>query len=267
MTQTGTTDIEKNKEVALQNATKISTMSNFTPEQVMLIKTTVAKGTNDNELAYFLSVAKSVNLNPMIKQIWCYKDNKGNLLMFAGKDGFLAIAQRDIRWNGITSAYVCENDNFELDIPNGIVKHTFSGIKRGNIIGAYAIVKPKGCDLATIEWADIKTYDKNQFVWNSHKGDMIMKVAEIHALKKAFGISGLNDEYDFNIQNNVALPLETASPENDLDTIKKKIIEGLNAYKGEDKETIKEMCKAKSKAGEFDMTFAKETAKTIGVKL
>lgn len=255
------------RETALQNATKISTMSNFTPEQVMLIKATVAKGTNDNELAYFLSVAKSVNLNPMLKQIWCYKDNKGNLLMFAGKDGFLAIAQRDARWNGITSAYVCENDNFELDIPNGTVKHTNNGKDRGAIIGAYAIVKPKGCELATIEWADIATYDKKQFVWSSHKGDMIMKVAEIHALKKAFGISGLNDEYDFNIQNNVALPLETASPENDLDNVKKKIIEALATYKGEDKKTIQKMCADKAKANEFDYTFARETAKQLGITI
>jgi len=258
---------ETERETALQNATKISTMSNFTPEQVMLIKSTVAKGTNDNELAYFLSVAKSVDLNPMIKQIWCYKDNRGNLLMFAGKDGFLAIAQRDARWNGITSAYVCEKDIFEMDIPNGIVKHTTNGKDRGKIIGAYAIVKPKGCELATIEWADIATYDKNQFVWNSHKGDMIMKVAEIHALKKAFGISGLNDEYDFNIQSNVALPLETASPENDLENAKKKIIEGLANYKGKDLKTLKAMCVEKTKANEFDMTFAQEIAKTIGITL
>lgn len=255
------------RETALQNATKISTMSNFTPEQVMLIKATVAKGTNDNELAYFLSVAKSVNLNPMLKQIWCYKDKQGNLLMFAGKDGFLAIAQRDARWNGITSAYVCENDNFEIDIPNGIVKHSFSAKERGKIIGAFAIVKPKGCELATIEWADIATYDKKQFVWSSHKGDMIMKVAEIHALKKAFGISGLNDEYDFNIQNNVALPLETASPENDLDNIKKKIINALATYKGEDKKDIQKMCADKVKANEFDYTFAKETAKQLGITI
>jgi len=262
-----TTDIEKAKEVALQNATKISTMTNFTPEQVMLIKSTVAKGTNDNELAYFLSVAKSVNLNPMLKQIWCYKDNKGNLLMFAGKDGFLAIAQRDVRWNGMTSVYVCENDVFEFDVPNNIVKHSFKAKDRGAILGAYAILKPKGCDLATIEWADINTYDKKQFVWNSHKGDMIMKVAEIHGLKKAHGIDGLNDEFDFNIQNNVALPLETASPENDLDNVKKKIIDALATYKGDDKKDIQKMCADKAKANEFDYVFARETAKQLGITL
>lgn len=254
-------------DIVTGHAERISAMSGFNPDQIALIKATVAKGTNDNELAFFLSVCKTVQLNPMLKQIWCYKDNRGNLLMFAGKDGFLAIAQRDTRWNGITSAYVCENDLFEMDIPNGTVKHSYNGKERGAIIGAYAIVKPKGCDLATVEWADIKTYDKKQFVWTSHKGDMIMKVAEIHALKKAFGISGLNDEYDFNIQNNVALPLETASPENDLDNVKKKIIEGLAEYKGEDKKEIQKMCADKARANEFDYIFARETAKKIGITL
>lgn len=254
-------------EIVKGHAERISAMSGFNPDQIALIKATVAKGTNDNELAFFLSVCNTVGLNPMLKQIWCYKDHKSNLLMFAGKDGFLAIAQRDTRWNGITSAYVCENDNFELDIPNGRVNHTVKNKDRGGIIGAYAIVKPKGCELATIEWADIKTYDKKQFVWNSHKGDMIMKVAEIHALKKAFGISGLNDEYDFNIQNNIALPLDTASPENDIEAIQAKIIKALATYKGEDKEAIKQMCIDKRKSNEFTVTFAKEIAKKIGVEL
>lgn len=249
------------------HAERISAMSGYNPDQIALIKATVAKGTNDNELAYFLSVCKTVELNPMIKQIWCYKDNRGNLLMFAGKDGFLAIAQRDTRWNGITSAYVCEKDTFEMDIPNGKIKHSTNGKERGKIIGAYAIVRPKGCELTTIEWADIATYDKGQFVWKSHQGDMIMKVAEIHALKKAFGISGLNSEYDFNIQSDVALPIDTASPQNDLENAQRKIIDGLATYKGKDKDALKEMCKQKTKSGEFDMKFASEIAKTIGIEL
>lgn len=254
-------------EIVKGHAERISAMSGFNPDQIALIKATVAKGTNDNELALFLSISRAVDLNPMLKQTWCYKDKKGNLLIFAGRDGFLTIAQRDTRWNGITSGYACKNDDFEMDIPAGYVKHKPNFKDRGIILGAYAIVKPKGCELATVEWADIKTYDKGQFTWESHKSDMIMKVAEIHALKKAFGITGLNSEYDFNIQDNIAQPLNTASPENDLDTLKKKIIDGLANYKGEDKKDIQKLCADKTKAGEFDKVFANEIAKTIGVGL
>jgi len=42
-----------------------------------------------------------------------------------------------------------------------------------------------------MQWADIKTYDKNQFTWNSHKAEMIKKVAEMLVLKKKFKFSGL----------------------------------------------------------------------------
>ncbi len=266
--------MKENKEITVKptdivtgHAERIQAMSGFNVDQIALIKSTVAKGTNDNELAYFLSVCKTVNLNPMLKQIWCYKDNRDNLLIVAGRDGFLTVAQRDTRWNGITSGYVCLNDKFDMDIPSGVVKHSPNIKDRGKILGAYAIARPHGCELATVEFADIDTYDKGQFVWKSHKGDMIMKVAEIHVLKKAYGISGLNSEYDFNIQNNVALPLDTASPENDLEQAQTKIIDGLDKYTGEDKEDLKQLCISKKQAGEFTMPFAKEIAKTIGVTL
>lgn len=192
--------IDKATQVTVQTAGKISDITGFKPEEIAVIKATVAKNTTDTELAYFLSIAHQVQLNPFIKEIWCYKDGKGNVLVFAGRDGFLKIAQRDVRWNGMTSAYVCENDTFEMDVPGGKVMHTFGVTKRGAIIGAYCISKPKGCDFATVAWADINDYDKKLNAWSSNKGAMIMKVAETHCLKKAFGISGLQPEYDFEIQ-------------------------------------------------------------------
>ena len=36
---------------------------------------------------------------------------------------------------------------------------------------------------------------------------------ESHALKKAFGISGLQSEYDFEMRNGVAVPLGTENKE------------------------------------------------------
>src|SRR5690606_19499018 len=67
-----------------QKDTKISgAIPGFSPEQVAIIKNTVAKGVTDTELAYFLMLAQSVHLNPFKKEIWCYKDNKGNVIIFA----------------------------------------------------------------------------------------------------------------------------------------------------------------------------------------
>ena len=67
--------------------------------------------------------ATSVGLSPFNKEIWCYKDGRGNLVVFAGRDGFLKKAQQDTRWNGMVSAEVRENDVCEIDYFNGMVDH------------------------------------------------------------------------------------------------------------------------------------------------
>lgn len=182
---------------------KMTKVSNFSSEEIAVIQNTVAKGTTATELAYFLQVAKSTGLNPFIKQIWCYKDNKGNVIILAGRDGFLAIAQKNPKWNGMVSSEVGSNDTFNVDVINGVIEHKPNYNDRGTLIGAYCLIKPKGVDVATYEWADIKTYDKNQFIWNSHKTEMIKKVAEVHALKKAFGISGIYCEDEMIIEAQV----------------------------------------------------------------
>src|SRR6056297_1707436 len=137
----------------------------FTETQLRVIKNTVAKGTDNTELAYFLYTAQSIGLNPLNKEIWCYKDHKENLIVFSGRDGFLKKAQQDSRWNGIVSSEVRENDLFEIDIPNGQISHKPNYKEsRGKIIGAYCYIKPKDCDVATIEWVDIAPYDKGNYI-------------------------------------------------------------------------------------------------------
>lgn len=186
------------------NANKIGAITGFAPEAVAIIKNTVAKGTTDMELAFFLSIAKSVNLNPLNKEIWCYKDTKGNVLSFAGRDGFLKRAQESPRWNGMTSFAVYSNDFFEMNVAQGEVKHSPNFKDRGSILGAYAIAKPKGAEYATVEWADFKIYNKGYNTWKSDPDAMIVKVAETHCLKKAFGITILQAEYDYEVKGEVA---------------------------------------------------------------
>lgn len=168
-------------------------------QQIDVVKSTVAKGTTDMELAYFLSVAKSYELSPFKKEVWCYKDNKGNLLVFAGRDGHLAAAQKDLRWNGIASSEVRAKDTFSADIPNGKINHLYGFGDRGEIVGAYAICRPKGCEIATIEVVAFDVYNKGYNTWKSDPAAMIKKVAETHCLKKAYGLSGLASEYDFEV--------------------------------------------------------------------
>jgi len=179
---------------------KLSIQFGWTDVEIATIQSTVAKGTTKVELAYFLSLAKSVGLNPFNKEIWCYKDSKGNLLIFSGRDGFLKKAQENPAFNGVRSSEVCEKDVFGIDVANNVINHTISTAERGKIIGAYAIVFRKEGE-PTVEWVSFETYNKGYNAWKTHPAEMIKKVAESHALKKAFGITGVLVEYDYDTKN------------------------------------------------------------------
>jgi phage recombination protein Bet len=190
---------------------KIARASGFRKEDVALIKETVAKGTTDQELALFLFTAREAGLSPLLKEIWSYKDSKGNLIIFAGRDGFLKSAQKNSAFAGIRSSEVRENDEFTMDIANNKIVHNKNFKEAGKIIGAYAIAFRKEGE-PTVEWAPFDVYNKNWNVWKTHPAEMIKKVAETHALKKAFGISALQSEFDFEVNNDKVYPIDTNEP-------------------------------------------------------
>jgi hypothetical protein len=73
------------------------------------------------------------------------------------------------------------------------------------MIGAYAIAFRKGSE-PTIVWVDFNTFNKGYNAWKSHPGEMIVKVAEAHSLKKAFGLSGLEIEEIYDFKNDTFAP-------------------------------------------------------------
>ncbi len=181
-----------------------SAISQFNETDIDIIKNSVAKGTTDAELKYFLAVAASTGLNPFQKEIWCYKSGN-DMLIFAGRDGFLSNAQKQKDFKGIRSAYVCATDKFKMNIVSGHIEHEFTQADRGAIVGAYAIVKRDGMD-AFISWADFKEFNKGYNAWKSNPGSMIKKVAEAHALKQAYSLSGVSSEHDYDFQRNTFAP-------------------------------------------------------------
>ena len=181
---------------------KLSDHTNFKQAEIELIKQTVAKGLTDLELAYFLKISHSVDLNPLTKEIWAYKVG-GTLLTFAGRDGFRSVAHRNKNFLSLNSMEVCSNDSFGLGVTQDgemFVNHQFGISNRGTIVGAYAIVKLKNKE-KVVEYADFATYNKGQSAWNTHKAEMIKKVAEVHALKKTCNIRGIYAEEEFGMEN------------------------------------------------------------------
>lgn len=195
----------------------------YSKQEIEVIKKSVAKDTTDIELKYFLNVCKSTGLNPFMKEIWCYKDAKNNLLVFAGRDGFLSNAQKQNDFAGIRSCDVCENDELVLDMMNpGQNKHVINHANRGKVLGAYAIVFRQHGE-PTIAYVDFKSYDRGYNAWKTHPAAMIKKVAETQALKLAFGMSGVQSEHEFEVVENKAIPIDHSLPNDDLI----KIQEGL----------------------------------------
>ena len=134
----------KKDEVLVLSAEKIGHLVEMSAEQVAIVKANVAQGTTNNELAYFLSVCKSTGLNPLNKEIWCYKDYQGKLIIFTGRDGFLAKAQQHPNYAGLRSSEVCENDEIEIDIPRGLVEHKINPKKYWRV--CYSLCKRRRTD-------------------------------------------------------------------------------------------------------------------------
>lgn len=193
---------EKNLSVVQGTQSLQGALSNFSREQIDVIKRTVAKGVTDAELSMFLTICGRYQLDPFLKEIWCYKRQKKDqntgrymddpnapAVIQTSRDGYLAVAQRHADYEGLKSFVVKEGDTFEIDAESDKVIHKF-GAKRGNILGAWASCYRSGRRPVTV-WAEFEEYNASSPIWKNYPSAMIQKVAEALALKRQFGISGL----------------------------------------------------------------------------
>lgn len=183
------------------------------PEQVEVLRNTVAKGATDAEMEYFLNLAFAQELNPFIREVWCIKrakkqqingnwDYKRNpdgsinyddadLIVTTSRDGFLKMAKRDPRFDRIISAEVRANDHFIMNPITGDIEHHFSAANRGAIVGAYAVIVTKKGDKIS-KYVTFSEYnDEKSGTWKEYPAAMICKTAESVLCKQFAGISGL----------------------------------------------------------------------------
>lgn len=210
-------DAKKQLELEKQSFTydKLQELTGYKKELISVLHKSVAKGTTPSELAYFLTVCNDIGLSPVNKEIWCYKDHNGNVIVFTGRDGFLKKNKENPLYRGMRSSEVCEKDQFELDMIDGKLVHKI-GIERGNIVGAYAIVSIEG-QKDTIVWLDFNEFNLGQAKWKTAPKMMIKKCAQSHALKEAAGITGIQAEESAYVKNNVVqfdIPHEEIKPPN-----------------------------------------------------
>jgi len=166
------------------------TTREFSPTEIALIKNIAAPKCTDDEFKLLLYQARTYKLDPLLKQIWAvkYTDSKPASI-FAGRDGFLAIAHRSGAFDGMESGFR----------------------KEGMEVIGWAKVYRKDMSHPFCVEVNMKEYNRNQGTWLTHGTTMIVKVAEAQALRKAFQISGIYSPDE--MPDPVERPMRDITPE------------------------------------------------------
>lgn len=203
----------------------------ITPDQLSLIKSTIAKEATDEELNLFLHHCKRTGLDPLAKQIYFqkrknHKTGKSDVTIMTGIDGYRLTADRTGKYAGSDDP-VFDNE----DSPN---KAT---------VTVYKLVGGIRCPFtAAARWNQYYPGDAMGFMWKKMPHLMLGKCAEALALRKAFPaeLSGIYVKEEMEqatpaIEVKAELPEQvyTGTTQEQRDLLKKFAIEA-GAFKGID---------------------------------
>lgn len=153
----------------------------MTPEQIELIKNTIAKGATSNELQLFLAQCQRTGLDPFSRQIyWIKRGNSGTTQVSI--DGFRVIAERSGELDG-QEVHWCDADGVFVEV----------WLKPTPPAAARVLVYRKGCAKPFPGVAKWSEYNAGGNMWSKMPATMLAKCAEALALRKAFPhqLSGL----------------------------------------------------------------------------
>ncbi len=139
----------------------------------------------DIEFSFMVELGRATQLNPFMREIWAVKYKNGSpASIFIGRDGYRKAAQRqkDYEYHQVNAVY--SKDEFR--IVNDEIQHSFGFSNRGELVGAYCIVKRKSSSKYTYVMVTMEEYSLPQSLWKSKPETMIKKVAEAQALRQGF---------------------------------------------------------------------------------
>lgn len=145
-------------------------------EQIALVKRTICKGADNDELQLFIHACNKTGLDPFMKQIYAIK--RGAVMTIqTGIDGFRLIAER-------TGNYSPGREP------------TFAYDEKGHLLSATAYIKKKTSDGVWHEiaaTAHLEEYNAGQGLWKKMPKAMLAKCSEALCLRKSFpaDLSGL----------------------------------------------------------------------------
>jgi len=187
----------------------------YTPEQINLIKSQIAKDATNDELKMFLNQCQRTGLDPLTRQIYFIK-RAGRMTIQASIDGFRVIAERSGFYAGQDEPVYTYDDKGEI-LKCAVAVYKFS---------------PNGQRYpAAVGVAFYKEYYPNPvMLQKTLKHTMIAKVAEALALRKAFpqDLSGLYTAEEMNQAEH------RSTPQAPTEEMKEELIASLIDYEMDD---------------------------------
>lgn len=160
---------------------KIIAESQFSREQIELIKKTIAIGATDDELNLFIQVCKKSGLDPFMRQIYAVKRGE-KMSIQTGIDGLRLIADRTGLYAGSSDPIYDGNLTLYESIRTGQKTPTTATVTIHKIVAM-----DKAAFTASASWGQYYPAQKSsQFMWNKMPHLMLSKCAEALALRKAF---------------------------------------------------------------------------------
>lgn len=174
-------------------------------DQLRNIKEIYGKNLSDGEFTTLVQIGKATGLNPFLRELWAVKYGQSPAQIFIGRDGYRKSAQSHPLYDYHMVDAVYSNDTFEMI--TGEVTHKYNFKDRGQLIGAYCLVKRKDATRPIFIFVELKEYSTGKSLWAKEGGKpatMIKKVAEAQGLRMAFQslFGGTYDESETYLKSN-----------------------------------------------------------------